>query len=147
MYPFFKSNIIDLRLSSQVRFERIDTFLSYCFAHWAFGVPQVTEKPRPHRARLYTGRNKSPLYPVIAPVALVDYPVHAKMGLMAVGQHESCSIGACLDAIPAADTVLLIDKDYAVICDIGSANRTNGYTRWFVTLIAEFGDEKAFTYT
>ncbi len=72
---------------------------------------------------------------VVTPGALIDDPYLPEMSFREIGQLESGSIGARLYAIPAPDTVFLVNQDNPILSHISSSNRTNGYAWGFITLV------------
>ena len=56
------------------------------------------------------------------------------LGVGKTGIKDTRRVGAGRDAIAAADALLIVNGNNAIVAFIGSADGTNGHTGWFVAL-------------
>src|SRR3972149_4965059 len=134
-YGCVQIQVAHLRVGSHVWFEDANAFLRQDLADITLGIPQVTEYPRTNGARLHAGRGQPLRYSVVAPGALV--------GNALVRQEITGTVRTGLDAVSTANAPALVDQYHAVLRRIGSSDRADLDARWFLTLVAELGDEEA----
>src|SRR5512133_322082 len=99
-------------------------------------IPQVAIHPRTCRAGLHTGRCQPFFKPVIAQCAFISNFLDR--------MNKPASIRTCLNTVPAADAILLINKHHSLGTIISGTNRANLYTGRLSAMIAHFRHKKGF---
>src|SRR5258708_968161 len=104
------------------------------FMHRIFGIFQIGQHARLRRTGFATRRGQTFRNAVVTERALV--------GRIGLRVEKAAAVGASLDAVAAAEAILLVHQDYTVRRVEGRAYGADLYTRRVRAMIAEFRDEE-----
>src|SRR5208282_2627916 len=123
-----------LRASRKMRLQDLHRVRLQKGVNRIVGILQVGQLPRARGACLATGGGQTLRDPVITERAFI--------GGMFLGMEETASVRAGLNAVAAAQAVIVIDEHHTVGCMKSGADRAHLRARRIHTVVAHLGHEE-----
>src|SRR5215471_14606564 len=126
--------VVDLGFGSHLRFQDRYLVLAQEFVDRVLRILEIDQLPRRGGAIL-AARGGQPLGDAVITQRALVRGAGFRMQVTA-------AVRACLNAVPAAEAVVLVDQNHAIGADEGRADRADLHARGIGAMVAEFGHEE-----